>query len=337
MPKKGLFRSICLGESLDYSEGSFYEGIEISDCTVIDSASGIEVSNVKNCLIEKCKVINVKGHSIFFTNDADSVTINNCHLFKNGEMRDEGWYCSGNIFLDCTGNIKLSNIFIKNCEIYSNIGSGIQIVGEDNSELSNIKIYYNEIFDNTDQGILLHCVQNIDIANNKIRDNSLYGIYGFNLGEDVKITNNRIINNGQKNYSFSSGIILINIKEDVKIEDNTINFNMNHGIYLLRSEKNGIKNNNISENNIGLKLESSPGNTLTYNTISKNDIGIVLSDCYYDKNKLITNNDFIDNGEDIKKQAKNFRFLVSRFLSLFDFKKIVLYLDILFENMLNRS
>ena len=335
--QKGLLRSICIGGSLDEVEGCFYEYITISDCKVIDSASGIEVSNVKNCLIEKCEVSNVKGHSIFFTNDSDSITIDNCYLMNNGEQQEDGWYFSGNIFIDCNRDVKINNILIKNCEIYNNIGAGIQIFGQDSSDMDNIIITDNEIYGNTEQGIILHYAQNVNITNNEISDNTFCGIYCSYLGKDVVISNNIISNNGESKTSFSAGIILLDNREIVKINKNEINSNLNHGIYLLRSQDNEIKNNNISENNIGLKLDSSPQNLLIHNTISKNDVGIILSDCYYDKNGLITKNDFIDNGEDIQKQTKNFRFLINRFLLLLSCKNIFSYLDILFQNIFPRS
>jgi hypothetical protein len=182
----------------------------------------------------------------------------------------------------------------KNCSSWNDNGSAISIANSKNVEISANAITEGE------RGILIFdSLGNIDINNNAIQNNQQYGIRLNNAGSDIKLVNNRIVNN------FGKGIEIYttnnSFEEDLMITNNQI-----HGNY-----------------NDGLKIENQRNFVISYNTIIKNSftdmvpyhngIDLTYGGLYINRstNGLINNNDFSENGDYgsyLDSQASNIKF-----------------------------
>jgi parallel beta-helix repeat protein len=141
-----------------------------------------------------------------------------------------------------------------NCRIYNNLGFGLRLISVHNISVDRLTIQNNSWF-----GIYIgERGENITVHYSKILNNSPYGIYI--LDETVKgrhlhsirnilIHNNTIANNGGGNLSTNDGgIIIYQCIKRVIIQDNNITSNKGYGVYFSRSWNNKVMKNNFINN-----------------------------------------------------------------------------------------
>jgi len=143
--------------------------------------------------------------------------------------------------------IRNSNVYFKiqNCTFYNSgynlYDGGIKLISTSNGEL----IYNNCSFNNAN-GIILDSCQYINISSSSINHNGLHGILLID-----------------SNY--------IHIMDNVE----TINYNDEYGIYLIRSHNNEITGNTINNNRVGIYLDQSNSNFIDWNNLMGNGRAIV--------------------------------------------------------------
>jgi parallel beta-helix repeat protein len=267
--------------------------ITISDCIVENNGLGIRFTAVENFEVSNCIIRNTAGHSIYNVNTVNGV-IKNSDIYNNGEEVEGGCYSGGIIISEDSHDGEIwpsKNIKIFNCEIFNNIAFGIDIGGSEN-----IEIYDNEIYDNSMAGL--------SISGSGAKCNDIYV-------HDNILTNN--------NWD---GIKIQETSDTIIIESNQM-INNKNGIFLAFSKNNEIKNNIISENEIGIKLRDSPDYRILDNTISHNSYGVQLIDCSYNLNDLKEDNEFSNNGQDLKSKEK-INLLLARIFEILTFLKNLL-------------
>jgi parallel beta-helix repeat protein len=213
-----------------------HKGISIRECNILNSEGGIYLENVSNILIENCYCYNSDGTFITTYEPSYNIIINNCEFDS----------CNNSAII-----IQGSNFSIGNCKISNNTYYGVDI----DSQCKNIRIFNNTIKNNNDAGIT-------------VRE---YGTSGES--SNITIENNLIKNNGQGTW-FNTGIFLSDCLQSVTIKNNQILQNNPDGIYLLRSNKITIFENNISYNiGFGINLRfSSSHNKIFQNNLLENSV-----------------------------------------------------------------
>ncbi|MBA7681485.1 hypothetical protein ES703_89824 [subsurface metagenome] len=131
---------------------------------------------------------------------------------------------------------------IKNCTFY-NSGSDQHDAGIKLLDVSNGELIFLNCSNNNGNGIVVDSCQNISIKSSSVNHNGLNGILLIDS-------------------------IYINIMDNVE----TINYNDEYGIYLIRSHNNEITGNTINNNRVGIYLDQSNSNFIDWNNlnISKN-------------------------------------------------------------------
>ena len=207
-----------------------------------------------------------------------------------------------------TGGIKLNNsnngILINN-SCYNNI-HGIILWSSDNNSISG-----NILYNNSDSGMEIWWGDNNDIFNNIAYNNSNCGIWlgGYNNSVNDNLANNNrvgmilnqihndVISGNIANNNTDAGIRLYycdnnNISGNTAqyndygiylrdcyhntISENTANSNSNLGIYLdVFSWYNEILENNINNNNRGIRIYNSIYNTIYFNNFKNNALNVL--------------------------------------------------------------
>lgn len=233
--------------------------------------TGIYIKSFNN-IIGPGNLIHDNGYGVsFYEPEANGNTVKENQIYENKKDGVAINYNSQNI--------------VENNGIYENSGgSGVRIRQGTDNEIKN-----NEIYDNYYQGIYIYENSNYnEISGNNIYNNLWRGIY-------VAQSNNNEINNNTVTSNNSYGIYLYGISSFNNVYDNTVEGN-SRGIYL----KEAVNNNTFERNSIfnnaeeGLYVYSSALNTIRDNDVYNNKIGIRLQLAL---ENVIANNDAHDNFE----------------------------------------
>jgi parallel beta-helix repeat protein len=151
---------------------------------------------------------------------------------------------------------------------------------------SNNTIFGNSISSNDNYGIACENSPNNEISKNQIM---LNGKGGINLDDSVNSTiiENKISENG------GNGIFLTDVK-DSNIINNEIKFNTGCGIGFGYGPKGNVKENTVSNNDIGIWMSNAFENSITFNNVTQNRGWAVYLEGSQ-KNNTINHNNFIDN------------------------------------------
>ena len=149
-------------------------------------------------------------------------------------------------------NYFCTNLVLKNCKIYENIGIGLNLVG-----VHDMYMDHSFINDSSCFGISIgQNIENITIHHSTISRNSQEGIRIIDgtMGQislrsirNILIHNNTITNNGGILHAYG-GIFICHCVDGVRIIDNDIVSNDGHGVYFDCSRKNQVMNNNFIDN-----------------------------------------------------------------------------------------
>jgi len=197
---------------------------------------------------------------------------------------------SGNIIKN---NIVLNNLWgivvgksdniVMNNRILSNKGSGVGLIGSNNTLID------NHIASNDDFGIVLEWgAKNNTIMGNNITDNKYDGIYALAYADNNVIANNTI------SFNVYCGIYLKYDNRYNIIANNRV-FKNGFGI-ALGGSYNIVTNNALLETRWGMGLFYCSGNTLTNNLISNNEVGIEFMGS---SQNILHHNDFIRNTQQV--------------------------------------
>jgi parallel beta-helix repeat protein len=222
----------------------------ISQCFITDNKGVILLHNVSDCKIQNCNIYNNSRSSITIRFDSGNIQIENSTFIHNGKQVNEGYY-NGGIYIN--GYFGLcTNLVIKNCTIYENIGAGIEVFG-----VHNMSVDHSFINDSSWFGIIIEqSVENITIHHNTISGNRYEGmrIIDGTVGRrslrsirDIFINNNIIANNGGILHTYG-GLFICNCINGIRIVDNTIISNDKYGIYFDSSRNNQVIDNNFINN-----------------------------------------------------------------------------------------
>jgi parallel beta-helix repeat protein len=230
----------------------------------------------------------------------ENITVSNCIITQNGK----GIYAQ-----------YISNLTIKNCDIYDNLAAsiyinlgakninifnctirtnGIETSGPDNIKSGgifldmseNVTISYSSIYDNIGTGVDLRGGHSYDVYNNTIYNNSWSAIH-LSSTENFYIHQNNLTKNN--NQGINANFVKYGIISDNFIHGNGINYDWLEsffvgGIYLGYHSKDVlIKNNNISLNSCyGIMILSSSFCNITQNHFINNNLSeIDLRGCEY--------------------------------------------------------
>ncbi|AEG19373.1 Ig-like domain-containing protein [Methanobacterium paludis] len=201
--------------------GSQASGTQINGFNI--TASGILVNNTSNVSIFNDQVSAINGSAVTINNSTDTT--------------------------------------IKNSNITDSV-TGINVSNSKNTEITGSKIE-----NNTEQGVRVYNSNNNTINGSSFRGNGNNSTAGLSSDEgaiyvkssnDVKITNNQVIDNSQGISSIDSS--------NVNINNNTVTDNYGEGILLNGSANNiTVTNNYIKGNNNGIKVNYYTGNNVTIN------------------------------------------------------------------------
>jgi parallel beta-helix repeat protein len=191
--------------------------IHLFDCIVSKNGGGIRFDGVSDSSVKDCVIHNNSMSCITIYLSSTNIDVNNCIMKDNAlNERFVGGLCIDGIDYQC------SYIKIANCTIQHNWAAGISI-----SEANHIEISHNLIIEN---------IMGVRVSGDAGPLSSIF------------VQNNTLTENGRKNRSFSTGILLQSCHNCVTIRDNNIVSNRVDGIYLLRASGNTIAENNIMGN-----------------------------------------------------------------------------------------
>ena len=292
-----------------YYESGYYiiENVTI-DASNSPTGSGILINNSKNeyFIIRNCTIFDADGG--FFDSGIWMENTNNGTIINNSCMDNHmGIYlieCEENNIIDnIVNNNQYNGIYLDtdclNNDITGNTVNnnmfGIQLVA--NCDFNNITL--NTAAFNDDYGIYLNsfgssCDNNV-LLKNIANDNNRYGIYVKEDNNDNSIINNTVFNNffagvyvyrghfnnitGNIIYENEFGIDLADC-DNMIIMDNTVNNNLQIGIYIdYYSDNNLVKNNTINQNDLGIRLDNCDYNNITGNILNDNNWCIYETDC----------------------------------------------------------
>ena len=214
--------------------------ILISGCIITNCNRGVHFINVSNIFIIDCFIHNNTAQSVWGLRNSDNITINSCTIDNNGKIKTDGWYTSGGMWIGDDRFNSSQNIKIFNCQIFNNIGDGINIF-----HCKKVEIFNNTIFGNYDGILFGGNNSNLILHHNNIYNQEMDGIFvdwGFN--KDCYIKENIIFNNGL-NYKLTSGIYIGG--NGIIVKNNNISHNRN-GIYFITAENTKIIENNFFGN-----------------------------------------------------------------------------------------
>lgn len=184
-------------------------------------------------------------------------------------------------------------------QIYKNLGYGLDI--RDSSD--SLEIGGNNVYSNGDSGIVVERQS----PNNQVHDNQVHdhGQDGIVLGQNAvnnvvrantvfnnrngvaisQASNNQVQSNNLHNNTngvqveakFNASVAVDSLATANQIVSNTIDSNVNYGIYLYsRADRNTIANNTVTKSGINGIYIKTGGNLLRSNTVSNGVTGIVI-------------------------------------------------------------
>ncbi len=230
-----------------------------------DDVSGGDCSSIGNWnpTSRVCKITqNIDGSLIIKSNDLE---IDGNNHILDGHYDSRINFPTRCITVDAKLGITIKNLEIKNC------GIGVSFQDVSNSVITN-----NIISDNFAGGIHMLASNENTIKNNQIKNNPNGGI-AIN-GNGNLIDNNRIIDNSHlylENELQGVGLSLNSMDSvDNIFQSNTIEGHRTGMNFGGTFEKNEVKNNKISNNEIGINLNTSEQFLVLGNIIEDNEIGI---------------------------------------------------------------
>lgn len=295
--------------------------IFISENTITQNHYGVMLASRTECRVYSNNITdNIVGASLFSSN----VFRNNA--FKNNKYALEGYIESNNFDSSNTVNSKpiyywtnqhdrtvpsnaglvvlidCSHITVENLTLENN-GNGLYL-----SDTTNSLISSNNLKNNKNGITLFRCSYNT-IFGNSIRSNDNYGIAGENSPNN-EISKNQIMLNGNGGITLDhsvnstiienkisenggNGIFLTDVK-DSNIINNEVKLNTGCGIGFGYGPKGNVKENIISNNDIGIWMSNAFENTITSNNVTQNRGWAVYLEGSQ-KNNTIHHNNFIDN------------------------------------------
>ena len=241
----------------------FDDILEISNCSECDSDKFIDgcteisspgyytlISNIPNSAAQCC--IKITASDVVF--DGNGHLISAAEVYGVETPPDRCAVCVGS-------STTLSNVTVKNIGIIRDWGSGIRF-----DNVTEGKIEKNNLWSSNHYGILLRGSSKINITNNEITGNQ-DGIYLFDSEHNKIINNTASANYGGIGFIRSSkneirgntasggylGIDLYQNSNNNNIANNTVEYNLNHGLYIDSSSTGNIINQNLvcSNNQIG--------------------------------------------------------------------------------------
>jgi len=286
--------------------GSEFNGIwllksihnKIAENTVIDCKCSVELTTSNfNLIIENTLV---KGgiyvDNSFFNTVTDNI-VNNKPLVYLEDRTD--------LIIDDAGQVILINcdgIKVLNQDFFDLI-IGVEIWG-----CSNCQIINNSFFNNFYSSQFFHSDNN-SFSGNKISNYEMWGLFLFMSNDNTFYENHFFLEIKKENIltDFTKRIIHMHFNDFVELSEiQDIDFlfpfilidsnNDSQAILLISSNRNIILNNNISNNNVGISLESiCEKNKIEKNYINSNRyFGIIIDSC---DNNLILKNTIKKNGE----------------------------------------
>ena len=279
----------------------------ISEDIICNSIFGLGLSNASHNKISDCQIINnywginIYGELGF----SDNNIITNCLIANNSLVGIQIWGSANNILQNNT-------LIFDSIGIFGSLEECTQTIDTTNT-VNGKPVYYflNEkdlTIDNWEIGelILVNCtgflIKNIEIS-------------GADAGLEIACSsNNTVLNCDFSNNLF--GLFLFGSSQNI-LENNTLNNNTgwinpfpgdpgglpSSGISILGSNNNKIRNNNASNNCIGIFLLWSTDNTIEGNKINSNNISGVS--IYDSSNNTIYHNNFIDNTQNAYDNGTN--------------------------------
>jgi len=230
---------------------SHLKNFTLSQCVITENRGGILFHNVTDGKIQNCTIHDNSNVSIEIRYCSDNIIIENTTIYHNGETISNNSFYSGGIRMDGS-NYFCTNLVLKNCKIYENIGIGLNLVG-----VHDMYMDHSFINDSSCFGISIgQNIENITIHHSTISRNSQEGIRIIDgtMGQislrsirNILIHNNTITNNGGILHAYG-GIFICHCVDGVRIIDNNIISNDRYGIYFDCSRKNQVWNNNFIDN-----------------------------------------------------------------------------------------
>jgi len=259
-----------------FNEGSVVDNITISDCVVRKCGKGVFGGDVSFLTIKNCQIFDNLGACVYIE-DSDHIIINSCEIYNNGEVLDEGYFRSGGITIFGYEKYCL-NVTIFDCDIYDNIGLGIDVM-----QTKNVWVYNNDVYGNTYMGVSFMYVSDLEIHHNDIKKNGRQGIF-IEGNKDVIVHDNVISENGDSQTS-DSGLLLASCSGSVDVNNNTILSNCAVGIHMGNVSSGDISNNEIEGNSqSGIKLRyKCNNNIISNNSLNSNDVGITFDTASYNQ------------------------------------------------------
>jgi parallel beta-helix repeat protein len=272
-----IFNGIKQGINITDSNYNIVENNSVYD----NIGNGFSVINGKNNQITKNSINNNSKNGIFFMSTSQNFVYNNS-IFNNSQngiyhvTTDNNKIVNNNVHNNTLDGIHFDysdhNIIDNNSVQYNN-KNGIYIVDSEYNELT-----YNTVFKNTYKGIYIYVSPYTMIEHNTVYNNQI-GIYLRILSKLGKVSNNTVYNSQTGIYIYStSGCFIFK---------NTIFNCTSNGIYCHDSLRNNIQNNTLFENANGIKLGLSDWHDITGNIITNNTVGISIESS--DNNTLYNN------------------------------------------------
>jgi parallel beta-helix repeat protein len=270
----------------------------IENCTLNNSACGVEVTGAANVTIDHNTINTTYGVNI---TDSYNITVSNNHITITG---NSAIALAGNAYANTISNntingtkegicllpgssnntVTLNTITLNTVTPYENVG--IYLDHSNNNTISYNAVHYPvEWIDYGDMyGICLFISNDNTILNNTVT-NSVGGIYL------LESSNNAVSNNTVQN-AWDKGILLIEVSDGGGSNNNVLANNTitgtSAGIETFGARANAITNNTITDTrDCAIHLQDSSNNTVSNNTIADSISAIYLS---VSSNVTVTNN-----------------------------------------------
>ena len=202
------------------------EDIQILNCIIYRTKTGIYLKNVNNVMIESC-IFHTNGEGLYF-NFSNDIFVDNC-LFTHNAIGINSY--------------NSHNIDIKNCYVYTN-GIGMYFESSYSIQVLNSAIYNNN--DNQGGVFIDSC---IDL--NFINNNFVHNGFAF------RILNSQIISIYQSSFLLNEhSAIMIENSKNVDVESCNFSEQFRFGMYVVSSSCR-FTDNNFFDNLFGFYIEKS--------------------------------------------------------------------------------
>lgn len=228
-------------------ESPHLKNITISQCIITGNKGGLLLRNVTDCRILNCSVYNNSRSSLVIRSQSGNILIDNSTFYLNGEKIDDNAFYAGGVIINTYDEL-CTNLTMTNCLIYNNIGCGLEVSGVHHMSIERSSIQENSWF-----GIYLGQMgENITIKQCKVCDNKrgggIYIVDGVLKGGLLRSIRNILLNNNTIENNEEGGILVYNCINSIYIVNNTIISNNGSGVYFVTSRSNKVFHNNFINN-----------------------------------------------------------------------------------------